>query len=139
MPEHRERVPGRGNGVAAWRTRRNNEFLRALDFVRRSLHASVDIEELASAAAIVSEHLARSLDARVSFTAVLPRGYQLVSNGFGEPTIARKGVFFTASYLDVQPVRSDLAVFAGDLASGWLEEMTKELSLPEKFYLGGFR
>jgi hypothetical protein len=124
-------VLGRGNGTKAWRTRRANELARALEVAGRKACA---IDDLREAVSVISRYIAGGIGHPV---AELPRGYAITQNAMGEWSIvSRSGALLTITYLDPVPVLSEVILFAHDVSTGWLREVSRALNLSEGFLEG---
>jgi hypothetical protein len=104
-----------------WETRRANKFLRAV----KTLTRGGDVDELRLAAQEVGDWIAERSPA-----GSLPRGYAVVRNRLGEPSLARDGALLSPSFAEPPADAAAIEQLARDLSTGWLREV-------EVFLMGG--
>lgn len=122
--------PTRSEGAnRAWVTRRANRFHANIKLLTRV--NSPGREELLAAAHEVAEQIAANLDDG----SVLPRGYRVAKNGWGDRGLAWGEVLFNGCHTAPAPSREALEQLASDLRTGWLREVAQATGKPIDFSL----
>lgn len=109
-----------GRGYKLWKTRRANQFIDAVAWLKKAQTA--DIDRVLMAAHEISLQIAELVPPHVT---ELPRGYRVVER-YQERFIERDGVLF-ASFGRSLAGREDLEKFALDLNTGWVREIQEML------------